>query len=166
MFSSNLRTASQISLLSLKSRDTPTVYGRLKAYASLLGWYVACRPSPWQRRDSVTHKLKVTLKYKLIFKHLPLSLRVHLHYLHLLKSIAFKNWSRVKGSWLSTWAKLFLTFCMLFMPTTHEMLHLGGKDLMSCRWRATGSIISLLKDGISMSFTRPSRSGFEAITFI
>lgn len=45
------------------------------------------------------------------------------------------------------------------------MLHLGGIDLISCKCLAIGSIMFLIV-GMSISFTRPSNNGFEAIKFI
>jgi hypothetical protein len=51
------------------------------------------------------------------------------------------------------------------MPVTVEMLHLGGIERISWRCLAHGSLI-LDRVGMSMSFTRPSSKGFDAITFI
>ena len=52
------------------------------------------------------------------------------------------------------------------MPTMVEIRHLGGIDLTSCKCLATGSTVGAEIDGMSMSLTRLSTRGFDAITFI
>lgn len=52
------------------------------------------------------------------------------------------------------------------MPVMVEMRQRGGIDLISYKCLATLSVVGVSIDGMSMSRTRASSRGFEAITFI
>ena len=52
------------------------------------------------------------------------------------------------------------------MPHIVDIKHRGGMERISCRCLATVSVVGASMEGMSTSRTRPSKIGFEAITFI
>ena len=79
--------------------------------------------------------------------------------------MALRNSSIVSGSWASTSLKFVFTLVKLFIPHIVEIRHLGGRERMSYRCLATGSVMFVI-DGMSTSRMRDSASGFDTIRFI